>query len=139
MSRCMAMTALGVTSVLVGCAVTVNPGPRPSPLLAVTGRSILEGQPLALVIPTPEAGRRVTIVVQASTDRADPDFRVVRGEVDFGDLDSTPISDLVLISAERGSGQEIAFFTPDAVEPYTLFVEDRNSWPDARFSVTVTQ
>ncbi|MCK4658826.1 MAG: hypothetical protein KAV82_04825 [Phycisphaerae bacterium] len=129
---------LATAVVVGGCSVNPIPAPTPNRLLAVTGRVIPQGQALSFVI-NPEAGKRVTINVQADTDLADPDFRVVRGEIDYEDLDSTPISDLILISADQGSGQEIGHFVPEAAEAYTLFIEDRNNWPGATFSITVTQ
>ena len=140
MSKHIAIAAALVTVAIVatGCAVNVNPKPQPTVLLSVTGRSITDGQALAFVF-TPEADRRVNISVQASTDRANPDFRVVRGAIDYEDLNDTPISGLVLISADQGSGQEINHFTPETAEAFTLFVEDANDWPEATFSVTVTQ
>jgi hypothetical protein len=103
-------------------------------LRAVTGRSA----PVALDFEA-DAGREVTIVVQASTDRADPDFRVVIGLVDFEDLEDTPISDLVLIGANRGSGQERNDFIPSETGTYTVFVEDAEVEDDATFSITITQ
>ena len=46
---------------------------------------------------------------------------------------------VILISADRESGEEIASFIPETTEPYTIFVEDNNDWSGAAFSVTVTQ
>lgn len=139
--------ALGLTIALIGAGcdgvvinTSWNPRTNPSPttLVSATGRTIPEGAALAFSF-TPVAGRRVNISVQANTDRANPDFLVVRGEIDYADLQNTPISDLILIGADEGSGQEVGSFTPEVVEPYTLFVEDANNRIGATFSVFVTQ
>jgi len=125
----------------IGCNISVRPGgggTPPTTLVAVTGRTIPDGQALALTF-EPEADRPVTISVQADSDHANPDFRVVRGEVDFEDLQTVPIADLIVVSADEGSGEEVDTFTPETAEAFTLFVEDNNDWPGARFSVTITQ
>ena len=59
--------------------------------------------------------------------------------IDFEDLNDTPVSELALVSADQGSGREINDFIPEAVAPYTLFVEDAENHPQATVSVTVTQ
>lgn len=128
----------GIVAVALGCVSTGGGGSSTVTLVAVTGRSIPAGQALALAF-NREADQAVTISVQASTDAADPDFRVVRGEVDFEDLPMTPIADLVLVASDRGSGQELDMFTPTAAEPYTLFVVDNNDALNATFSVSITQ
>ncbi len=127
----------GVISLASGCTVTVG-GDRPDVLVTVTARSIPAGQALAFQF-TPEAGRTVTVSVQANTDLADPDFHVVRGQVDYPDLDSVPFGDVVLIGTGNDAGQEIGSFTPEAAETYTLFVTDPGGTAGATFSVTVTQ
>ena len=136
--RAIAALLVATAAITAGCSSGGGSGSTPNTLLAVTGRTITAGQDLAFVF-SPEAGKLVTISVQANSDMADPNFRVVRGEVDFEDLDDTPISDLVMIGADQNSGQEIGNFTPEAAGPYTLFVSDGNNWPDATFSITVTQ
>ena len=138
MNQRSAIAAVLTTTMIAGCSINVSPAPKPTLLVSATGRTIPTGTALAFSF-DPEAGRRVTISVQANTDRADPDFQVVRGKIDFEDLGDTPISDLVLFSADEGSGQEIDFFTPETAESYTLFITDANDWPGATFSVSVTQ
>lgn len=107
-------------------------------LLAVTGRMIPPGQSLALTF-TPQANKPVIVTVQSSSDLANPDFWLVRGELDLDDLQTTPISQLVRVSDEDEGGEEIAAFLPDMNEPYTIFIDDRNDVIGARFSVFVTQ
>lgn len=131
---------------LVGCGAFAPPVEQPAgaeipemtSLLGVTGRTIPPGQSLALTF-TPEANRPVIITVQASTDASNPDFWLVRGELDIDDLQTTPISQLLRVSDEDDGGEEIAAFLPDAAEPFTIFIDDRNDILGARFSVAVTQ
>ncbi len=127
----------GVTIMSSGCSVNVG-GTQPDGLVTVTARSIPAGQALAFQF-TPEAGRMVTVSVQANTDLADPDFHVVRGQVDYADLESVPFGNVVLIGTGDDAGQEIGSFTPEVSETYTLFVTDPRDTAGATFSVTVTQ
>lgn len=112
--------------------------PEMNSLLGVTGRTIPPGQSLALSF-TPEANKPVIVTVQASTDGANPDFWLVRGQLDIDDLQTTPISELVRVSDEDEGGEEIAAFLPDVAEPFTIFIDDRNDIVAASFSVAVTQ
>ena len=112
--------------------------PEMTSLLGVTGRTIPPGQSLALTF-TPEANKPVIVTVQASSDAANPDFWLVRGEFDIDDLQTTPIANLVRVSDEDDDGEEIAAFLPDVAEPYTIFIDDRHNTVAASFSVAVTQ
>lgn len=147
MARGMLQVVLGsVWLVLAGCGALAPPVevpagaevPEMTALLGVTGRTIPPGQSLALTF-TPEANKAVVVTVQANTDTANPDFWLVRGQLDIEDLQTTPISQLVRVSDEDDGGEEIAAFLPDVNEPYTIFVDDRNDVLGANFSVAVTQ
>lgn len=134
---------LAALALCAGCNVNVGGGggggdPGTS-LLSVTGRQILPGQVLAFPLDIPQAGRTVSVSVQADTDYADPNFEVHRGTVDPEDRNNTPRGDVVIISNGQDPGQEIDSFTPDAAGSFTLFVEDENDWPSASFSITVIQ
>lgn len=107
-------------------------------LLAITGRTIPPGQSLAMSF-TPESDKPVIVTVQASTDASNPDFWLVRGQLDLEDLQTTPLSNLVRVSDEDDGGEEIAAFLPDSDEPYTIFIDDRHDILGASFSVAVTQ
>jgi hypothetical protein len=137
------LAGLAALAFCAGCSVNVggdggggNPG---TTLLSVTGRQILPGQVLAFPLNIPQAGRVVTVSVQADTDYADPNFEVHRGTVDPEDRNDTPRGDVVIISNGQEAGQEVDSFTPDTAGDYTLFVEDESNWPNASFSVTVIQ
>lgn len=131
---------------MVGCGALVAPMevpagaeiPEMTSLLGVTGRTIPPGQSLALTF-TPEANKAVIVTVQASTDASNPDFWLVRGQLDIDDLQTTPIANLVRVSDEDDGGEEIAAFLPDVAEPFTIFIDDRNDVIGANFSVAVTQ
>ncbi len=132
--------ALGLAG--LACTATVTPGPGHSSSVTLLGpltnRIIPEGEALVFTFQT-ETDGQVSISVQANTDSAEPDFQVVRGEVE--DLESTPIADLVVPAADvRTDGQATASFEPEGPEQaYTIFITDDAEEPDARFSITITQ
>ncbi len=138
------LTIVVLVAVLTGmaCTATVTPGgggSRTETLLGpLTNRVIPEGEALVFTFETASDGR-VNISVQANTNRAEPDFQVVIGEVE--DLESTPISDQVVRAPdERSDGQATATFMPIGPdEMYTIFITDEAEWPDARFTITITQ
>lgn len=126
----------------VGCSVAVSPGTPATPttiLVSATGRSIPAGQQLLAFLIEPLAGRRVTISVQASTDAADPEIEVIRGNVTVEERDDVTLGDVIDTANDERPGQEIGRFTPEFTGEYTIFVRDDNDIPSATFSVTVTQ
>ena len=126
----------------LACTATVTPGgggSKTETLLGpLTNRVIPEGEALVFTFETVTDGR-VNLSVQANTNRAEPDFQVVIGEVE--DLGSTPIIDQVVrFPNERSDGQATATFMPIGPnELYTIFITDQAEWPDARFTITITQ
>lgn len=126
----------------LACTATVTPGgggSKTETLLGpLTNRVIPEGEALVFTFETVTDGR-VNLSVQANTNRAEPDFQVVIGEVE--DLESTPIGDQVVRAPdERSDGQATATFMPTGPnELYTIFITDEAEWPDARFTITITQ
>ncbi len=127
---------------VLACTATVTPGSGRSKtetlLGPLTNRVIPEGEALVFTFETVTDGR-VNLSVQANTNRAEPDFQVVIGEVE--DLESTPIGDQVVRAPdERSDGQATATFMPTGPdETYTIFITDQAEWPDARFTITITQ
>jgi len=134
-----AAALIAIAVIAVGCTVNVSPGTPATVLVSATGRSIPAGQQVLAFLITPLAGKGVTISVQASTDAADPEFEVIRGEVSVEERDDVTLGDVIETANDESPGQEIGRFTPEFAQPYTIFVMDDNNIPGATFSVTVTQ
>ncbi len=133
----LALTAM----VVAGCTVNSGGGGSSSTrLLSRSGAEIPEGSDWLPLVFEAEAGRVVNVSVTANSDRADPDFRVIVGNVDIDDLDDSPISDLVAIAEVPDSPQESDSFTPEITGEYTLFITEASERvDDVLYSISVTQ
>ena len=136
------LVAVAVSVAFVSGCRTVSDDPKPG----VTQETILAE--VGLVIPesgegtvtfTAEASGRVRIEVDSIDPLAEPDFRVLPGDVDC-DAD-IPVEDVIIETADdRRPGEAQEGFDPPEAGDYTVcFTDDNNDPGETTYGVLVTQ